>query len=257
MVQIDVKNLSFSYDTAPILKNVELRIKEGTFAGIVGPNGSGKTTLAKNIMRALVPERKTVFLSGEDIRDLTHKKLARKLAAVPQSTVIEYDFTVEDIVLMGRAPHIGRFERESKRDFDSVEEAMKRTDIWHLRKRSVREISGGERQRVIIARALAQEPSVLVLDEPVSHLDIKHQIGLMELTKKLCREKNITVLAILHDLNFAMAYCDQVMLVHQGSIKVDGKPEAVLTQARIKEVYDIDVYIIDHPKTGLPYIMTV
>jgi iron complex transport system ATP-binding protein len=110
---------------------------------------------------------------------------------------------------------------------------------------------------VIIARALAQEPSVLVLDEPVSHLDIKHQIGLMELTKKFCREKNIMVLAILHDLNFAMAYCDQVMLVRQGSIKEDGKPEAVLTQARIKEVYDIDVYIIDHPIKDLPYIMTV
>ncbi len=257
MYQIEVNNLSYSYGREPILKGVELRIAKGTFAGIVGPNGSGKTTLAKNIMRALSPEKKTVYISGEDVRDMTHKALAVKLAAVPQSTVIEYDFTVEDIVLMGRAPHIGRFQRETKRDFDIVEEAMQKTDIWHLRKRSVREISGGERQRVIIARALAQEPSVLVLDEPVSHLDIKHQIGLMELTKKLCREKNITVLAILHDLNFAMAYCDQVMLVHQGQIKDDGRPETVLTRARIKEVYDIDVCIIEHPKTGQPYIMTV
>ncbi len=257
MFEIEVRNLSCGYDKKQVLKDVGLRIEKGVFVGIVGPNGSGKTTLAKNIMRSLTPDKKTVFLSGEDILALSHKVLAKKLGTVPQSSVIDYDFSVHDIVLMGRAPHIGRFQRESKRDFDIVEAAMRKADIWHLRGRSIREISGGERQRAIIARALAQEPSILVLDEPVTHLDIKHQIRLMALTKDLCRDGDMTVIVILHDLNFAMTYCDQVLLVHQGRITDDGKPEAVLTESRIEEVYGIETCIVRHPKTGKPYIMTI
>lgn len=256
MYPVEVKKLSHSYDTSLILKDVSLKVNKGDFAGIVGPNGSGKTTLVKNIMRSLTPDRDTVFVSGEDVRSLSTKNLAKVLGAVPQTNVIEYDFTAHEIVLMGRAPHIGRFQRESEYDFDIVESAMKKTDTWHFKDRSVKELSGGERQRVIIARALAQEPEVLVLDEPVTHLDIKHQIGLMELTKNLCQEKGITVIAILHDLNFAMSYCDHVMLVHQGSIVESGSPRHILTEENIKSVYDIDVCIVDHPKTGQPYIVT-
>lgn len=256
MYPVEVKKLSHSYDATPILKGVSLQVRNGDFAGIVGPNGSGKTTLAKNIMRLLSPEKGTVFISGEDVKALTQKELAKVLGSVPQTNVIDYDFTAQEIVLMGRAPHIGRFQRESLRDFSIVEEAMKKTDTWHLKDRSVKELSGGERQRVIIARALAQEPEILVLDEPVTHLDIKHQIGLMELTKKLCDEKGITVIAILHDLNFAMSYCDHVMLVHNGHIVNSGKPDVILTEESIKKVYGIEVCIVNHPKTGQPYILT-
>lgn len=257
MYPVRVEKLSHSYDDTPILKDVSLKVEKGDFAGIVGPNGSGKTTLIKNIMRSLSPEKDKVFVSGSDVREISHKHLAKILGTVPQTNVIEYDFTAREVVLMGRAPHIGRFQRESSRDYDIVEEAMKRTDTWHFRDRSVKELSGGERQRVIIARALAQEPEVLVLDEPVTHLDIKHQIALMELTRNLCREKGITVVAILHDLNFAMSYCDHVMLVHEGKIISSGKPEAILTEESIKSVYGVDVCIVDHPKTGTPYIMTI
>lgn len=256
MYPVEVKKLSHSYDTTLILKDVSLKVNKGDFAGIVGPNGSGKTTLVKNIMRTLTPDKDTVFLSGEDVRSLSTKNLAKVLGAVPQTNVIEYDFSAHDIVLMGRAPHIGRFKRESENDYKIVEAAMRKTDTWHFKDRSVKELSGGERQRVIIARALAQEPDVLVLDEPVTHLDIKHQIGLMELTKDLCQEKGITVIAILHDLNFAISYCDHVMLVHDGEVIKSGKPINILTEENIKSVYDIDVCIVAHPKTGKPYIVT-
>lgn len=256
MYPVEVKNLRHSYEATEVLKGVSLQVNKGDFAGIVGPNGSGKTTLVKNIMRSLSPSKDTVFISGEDVRSLSHKSLAKSLGAVPQTNVIDYDFSARDIVLMGRAPHIGRFQRESEKDYQIVEESMKKTDTWHLKDRSIRELSGGERQRVIIARALAQEPGVLILDEPVTHLDIKHQISLMELTKSLCREKGITVIAILHDLNFAMTYCDHVMLVHKGEIVENGNPHQILTEESIRAVYGIDVCIVDHPRTGMPYILT-
>ncbi|WP_430884187.1 ABC transporter ATP-binding protein [Fusibacter sp. JL216-2] len=257
MYPVEVKNLSHAYDTTPILKGINLKIEKGSFSGIVGPNGSGKTTLVKNIMRSISPHKKTVFLSGMDVRSMTQKDLAKVLGAVPQSNVIEYDFTAEEIVLMGRAPHIGRFQRESNRDYAIAEEAMKKTDTWQYKDRSVKELSGGERQRVIIARALAQQPDILILDEPVTHLDIRHQIALMELTRTLCKDKGITVVAILHDLNFAMTYCDHVILVHKGEIVESGKPDRILTEENIRGVYGIDVCIVDHPKTGAPYILTI
>lgn len=253
--QVEVKNLSHAYDVKPVLKDVSIEIEEGSFTGVVGPNGSGKTTLVKHITRTLDPDRRTVYISGSDVRDMDYKTLARKVATVRQTNVIEYDFSVEDVVMMGRSPHLRRFQKESASDRKICEDAMVKTDVWHLRERSVKDLSGGERQRVVIARALAQEPDVLVLDEPVTHLDIRHQIGLMELVKALSTDRKMTVVAVLHDLNFALSYCDKLYLVDHGDIRRGGQPDTVLTEESIKAVYGIDVCIVPHPRTGRPYIV--
>lgn len=255
MNPLHVENLRFAYDQKRILSDISFEIKEGSFTGIIGPNGSGKTTMAKLISKLLKTKKRTVFINNEDINTIKVSELAKEMALVPQVSAINYDLTVYEVVLLGRTPHLKRFQRESNRDHEIVMRALEETDTLQFKDRMIHQLSGGERQRVIIARALAQEPKILVLDEPVTYLDVHHQLQVMALIKELSISRNMTIVIILHDLNYAMKYCDQVVLLKEGQIYKHGQPKKVVTPEHIKAVYDIDVSIINHPVTNLPLVV--
>ena len=255
MDSLAINNLNFSYDQKSILSDINLNIDSGSFTGIIGPNGSGKTTLAKLISKLLKADKNTVAINDMDINDIKISELAKFMAMVPQASSVNYDLTVYEVVLMGRTPHLKRFQRESDEDFKIVKEVMEETDTWIFRDRLIHQLSGGERQRVIIARTLAQEPKILILDEPVTYLDIHHQLQIMSLIKKLSTTRKMTIIMILHDLNYALTYCDHVVLLSDGKVFKHGHPGDVVTIEHIKSVYDIDVSIINHPVTEKPMVV--
>lgn len=257
MYPIKINNLNCTLGNEQILYNINLKIEKHKFYSIIGPNGSGKTTLLKNISKALEPDKNTIFIEEKDIRELKNKELAKKIAYVPQNTQIDFDFPVMDLVLMGRAPYLKNFQNESSTDIDIVKNAMKLTNTWYLKDRNINDISGGERQRVLIARALAQQTDILLLDEPISNLDIHHQISVLDTIKTLNIEKNITVVTVLHDLSIAAQYSDYLILMDKGKLQAQGIPEDVLTAENIKKVYDMDILILKNPITQKPYIIPV
>ena len=241
---LETKNITFSYDRKEVLKDINLAVEEADFLGIIGPNGSGKTTLLKMLCRGLKPGQGRVLFKGEDIFKLDTRFVAKNIAMVPQDETIIFPFTVFELVMMGRSPYIDRFSWEKQEDIRIVESAMKLADISRLKDRSIDELSSGERQRVFIARALAQMPKVLLLDEPTSHLDINHQLDILELTKKLNENVKITVVMISHDINLASKYCKRLVLLKNGKIFTEGKAKKVITRKVIKQVYGVDVELI-------------
>ncbi len=251
---LDIESISFNYGTAKVLEDITFKADRGECIGIIGPNGSGKSTLLKTLSKVLRPSSGKVILSGKELEQYSPKELATHMAVVPQDTNIDFDFTCLDVVLMGRNPHMGRFQLEGKKDHDIAREAMMLTSTWHLRKRPFSEVSGGERQRIIIARALAQEPAVLLLDEPVSHLDINHQIEILDLVERLKAQRGLVIIVVLHDLNLAARYCDRLMLLYGNKILATGRPEEVLTRENIGLAFRANVAIRKHPLTGYLYI---
>lgn len=255
---LEIKDLTFSYDSDNnILKKLNFNIEKGKFYTILGPNGSGKTTLIKIIAKALKVDRNKVLLNDEDINIIKSNTLAKKIAVVPQYTSTEFDFSVQDIVLMGRSPHISRFSSPGEKDNNIVQNAMELTNTWHLRHKNINALSGGERQRVIVARAISQETEIVLLDEPISHLDIHHQIEILNNIKRLNKEKKKTIIAVLHDLNIATAYSDYMILMNNGKIHSSGTPEEVLKKEVIKEVYGLDVHILYDPIGNRPFIVPI
>ena len=242
---LQVKDLFFSYCDRIILKNVSLTIYKGEFIGIIGPNGSGKSTLLKNIYRALKPQKGTILLDGEDLYHIHAKKAARKMGVVGQENVVPFDFKVEEIVAMGRSPYKRLFSPDTPEDKKIVNQSLKQIGMEKMARRSYSQLSGGEKQRVIIARVLAQQPEILILDEPTNHLDVRHQLKIFDLIKKL----DVTVIAAIHDLNIAALYCDKIYVLKNGEIYQSGPPEKVLTPQLIYEVYGIKADVAIHPKT--------
>ncbi|MDK2879699.1 MAG: cobalamin transport system ATP-binding protein [Thermoanaerobacteraceae bacterium] len=252
---LKVENLNFKYQDTDVLKGINLEVNAGDFVGILGPNGCGKTTLLNNINQWLKPHRGSIYLKNINIRKLKPKILAKHIATVPQDTSIEMSFTVEQVVLMGRNPYLVNFEAEKERDFAIAEESMKYMDIWHLKEKPVRELSGGEKQRVLIARALAQEPELLLLDEPTSHLDINYQWELLGFLKKLCLNRGITIIAVMHDINLASMFCDKIILLKDHKIFKMGPLIDVINEKNIKEVFNMDVHVCFQEYTGRPVIV--
>lgn len=240
-MKLKIKEIEFSFESSKVLDDISFELKSGEFLGIIGPNGSGKTTLLKTIATLLKPKIGSVLLDGKNLSKLSSREVARKIGMVPQNSATA-PFSLFDVVLMGRTPHLRRFERESKKDFEIAERAMRTTDIWHLRKRNLLEISGGERQRAAIARALTQKPQVLLLDEPTLHLDIKNQLEIMDMIKNLTK-KGLIVISVLHDLNLAARYSDFLLLLDRGKIASFGRVEKVLRSKTLEEVYGISVEI--------------
>jgi iron complex transport system ATP-binding protein len=254
---IKISGLSFGYSEALVLKNIDLEFPNAGFTSIVGPNGSGKSTLLKQISGILKPSQGSLYMNQRDITSFDKKEIARIMSVVPQNTALEFDFKVMDVVLMGRYPYLKRFRGETLRDKEIAIENMKYTNTLHLKDRSFNELSGGERQRVILAQALTQQPEILLLDEPISHLDLQHQIEIMTLIKKLSLDKKLTVIAVLHDLNIAAAYSDYIIMMKEGQISCQGTPVEAFTVPKIKDVFNIDVVVEVSSYTNKPYIYAI
>lgn len=256
-IAVEIKDVSFGYDQNYIINNINYKIEKNKFYTIVGPNGSGKTTLLRLISKGLNVNTGSVLVNNKNIKSMSNIALAKIMASVPQTSHIEFDFTAEEVVMMGRTPYMRRFAIETYKDLEIVHNAMKFTKTYEMRNKKITKMSGGELQRVIISRAIAQEPSILLLDEPISHLDIQHQIELLSMIRNLNIEKNITVIAVLHDLNMAMEFSDKVLLVENGKIVASGLPEEVLTKENIENVYKVKVCVAKHPITKKPYIIPI
>jgi iron complex transport system ATP-binding protein len=254
---IKLESASFRYPGREIFHDLSLSLEEGEILSLIGPNSSGKTTLLKLMDGLLEPQRGKVFLDGEELRRLSRSRVAKRVAVVPQEMEVPFSFTVGEIVLMGRAPYLGRFGWETRKDLDIAREAMALTDVAELEERMFAELSQGEKQRVSMARALAQQPGVILLDEPASHLDINHQVEIHELIRRLNLEKNLTVLNISHDLNLAAEYSHRMVLLHRGSIYALGTPSTVITEENIRRVYETTVMVEKNPISGAPRVTPV
>ena len=255
MVLLNVDGVECRYGSVKVLDDVSLSVKGGDFVGVLGPNGSGKTTLLKSISRILKPHKGTILLNEADIYSLKSTDVAKQLAVVPQDTSIGFNFAALDIVLMGRNPHMKRFQMESEADMAIARKVMKLTNIWHLAERPINELSGGEKQRVIIARALAQEPKILLLDEPLTHLDIVNQLEIMDLVKDLCVKENLVVLAVFHDFNLAARYCTSAVMLKKGKVFSAGSLTDVMTSENIKSVFNVDAIVTKHLVTNSIFVI--
>lgn len=243
------------YGGAPVLKGVCLRLSRGEFVGLLGPNGSGKSTLLRVLSGVLKPQRGQVWLAGKPLRNLSAKEVAQQLAFVPQREEVAFAFTAWEVVLLGRAPYIGWWGKERVEDVRATERAMQRTDCLALAERAVGTLSGGERQRVVLARGLAQETPLLFLDEPLTHLDVSHQVGTLSLLRQLNREEGLTVLAALHDINLASEFCDRLLVLQQGRVVADGAPAEVVTPELLARVFGVDAWVRVNPATGRPHML--
>jgi len=242
-VTLRINNIACRYDAADVLENINFSAKGGDFIGVIGPNASGKSTLLKSISKVLKPHTGVVLLNEKDVYTFKSAEIAKNLAVVPQESVISFAFTALEVVLMGRTPHLNRFEMESTQDLIIAQKSMELTNTWYLAERPIDTLSGGEKQRIIIARALTQEPRVLLLDEPTDHLDINHQIEILDLIKRLSKEKEMVVIGVFHDLNIVSQYCDRLILLHKGRIFAAGGAGDVLTGENIEKVYGVKVTV--------------
>lgn len=251
-MRLDVDNLSVTMRRKPIVNKVSLQVADGEFVGLLGPNGSGKSTLLRSIYRLIKNYTGSIRWDDIDAHQISQKTFAQRIAVVSQFNEIAFDFSVADVVLMGRSPHLGILSRETKSDEDIVSEALRKVDLVAFKERSFASLSGGERQRVVLARALAQQPRFLVLDEPTNHLDIKHQLSTLAIVKEL----GISCLAALHDLAMASHFVDRVYLMKEGAFVADGTPQQVVTTSMIKDVYDVESTVTPDQIGGLTITYT-
>ncbi len=244
---IDIDHLQVTLSKKIIVDGVTLDVEKGEFVGIIGPNGSGKSTLLKTVYRVLKASDGIITIDGRDISEMTLKESALKTSVVTQHNYYNFDFKAKDVVLMGRAPHKKSMEMDNNEDYKIVDDALERVGMTDFAERSFYTLSGGEQQRVVLARALAQQTGCMILDEPTNHLDVKYQLQLMDVVGSL----GVTVLAALHDLNIAAAYCDRLYLMKDGKVFTSGTPQEVLTEENILEVYGVKATVGISPNTGL------
>lgn len=250
MEVVRIERLSFSYSGDFSIDDVSISVGRGEVVSLLGPNGSGKTTLIKCINALLVPKKGEILIAGTNVKDYSRTDLARVIGYVPQSHEPSFPFTVFDVVLMGRVAHLDIFQQPSSSDYKKAEDALHTVGLGHLREKPYTQISGGERQLALIARALAQEPQVLVLDEPTAHLDFKNQILTLQIIRRLSHEKKIAVILSLHDPNHALLFTDKTALVCQGKIISFGPSSEVINRESISQIYGIDVDIVPHGGYG-------
>lgn len=248
-MKVSTQNLHISLGGTEILKGIDFHTSANSFIGIIGPNGSGKSTLLKCIYRTLKPTAGAVSLDGISLQTLSLKQSAKKVAVVAQHNHYNFDFTVKEVVMLGRAPHKRMLDRDTKEDFALTEASLKQVGMQDFSERLFSSLSGGEQQRVLLARALTQQTPCLILDEPTNHLDIKYQLQLMDIVKDL----DITVIAAIHDLNIAAMYCDLIYVMKHGEIVTKGTPKEVLIPETIEKIYEIKADVIE--KNGVLHIL--
>ena len=256
-VPLHVEGLHFSYGTNQVLRGLDLEVEQGEMLGLVGPNGSGKSTLLSIIAGVLPPQRGKVFSDGTSLQRLKPRQRAKLVAMVPQNPAVPQGFTVLEVVLMGRNPHLGLLQWEGREDLEVARRVMEQTDTWDLAHRLLSSLSGGERQRVFMARALAQETLLLLLDEPTAHLDIGYQPAVLDLIQKIRRDSKVTVVAAMHDLSLAAQYCTRIAALHQGAIHMVGEPADVMTPEVVATVFGAEVSVVHHPVHGTPVVLPI
>ncbi len=252
---IRAEDIWAGYGDRVVLKGVNLKIARGEFVGLLGPNGSGKSTLLRVLSGVLKPSRGRVWLDGQPLHRLHAKDVAKRLAFVPQREEVAFGFTAWQVVLLGRAPYIGWWGKECADDVRATQQAMERTDCLSVAERAFGTLSGGERQRVVLARGLAQATPLLLLDEPLTHLDVTHQVGTLSLLRQLNREEGLTVLAALHDINLASEFCDRLLVLRQGQVVAEGTPSQVVTPKLLARVFGLDAWVRVNPATGRPHVL--
>lgn len=254
---LEVDGISFQYSSSMVIEDICFQAEPGEVIGILGPNGCGKTTLLKILNRNLKARTGTVLIDGNEINNITKKEIAQRMAVVPQNNEISFSFTVMDIVMMGRMPNLDRFEMENEEDLRIVFDAMEKCNILQFADRFINHLSGGERQRAIIARALAQEPRILLMDEPTLHLDVNHQIDMLDMVKSLARENGLTVVIVSHDLSLAARYCDRLFLISEHHIIASGRVTDVLTPENMRRVFSIEAYLEHNERVGGPVVQII
>lgn len=255
MKEFELRDITFAYgEEKPIFQNLSLGIEEGKILGIIGPNGVGKTTLLRILSGALAPSQGEVFYRGKPLKNMEYRNIAQHIAFVSQRENLAFSYRVIDYVLLGRTPHLGRFYLEGKEDYRIAQKALELTDCLPFQERIMENLSGGEWQRVRIARALAQEPRTLLLDEPSVFLDMKHQMEIFNLLKSL-NKRGITIVVVNHDLNFASEYCEKLILLRDGKVFAQGEPEEVITERSLWETFGLQVRVMRNPLTGKPHVL--
>jgi iron complex transport system ATP-binding protein len=255
MTKLEMQNVTLGYGHKVVVEDITLRMKPGEMMGLVGPNGCGKSTIIKALSRVISPYSGRILLGGKDISRISRRDLSRLLGVVPQIPLLPSAFTAFEVVLMGRNPHLGLFQYEGTKDMAIAWRAMEKTQVKHLAQRRIGELSGGEIQCVVIARVLAQETEIVLLDEPTANLDISRQVEILDVIKSLCQQHGLIVVAALHDLNLAAQYCDRLVLINNGRIYAEGTPAEVITDDNIKAVYGAGSYVYSHPLSGLPAVL--
>ena len=245
-MKLETKKITYSIDGKLIIDGIDISVKEGEFVGIVGPNGCGKSTLLKNIYKVFTPDSGAAFIDGEDLAKLSNKKTAKKMSVMQQENIVDFDMTVYDMVMLGRFAHQKLFSGSSDEDRKVVKEYIKEVGLEGYENRYFLSLSGGEKQRTLLARALSQKTPLILLDEPTNHLDIGYQYQIMNILKR----QNLTLLCCVHDLNIAATYCDRLILMKKKEVFDIGTPKEMLTRENIKALFDIDTTIIENEKTG-------
>lgn len=247
---LEIVDLAFSYPTNLIIDGVNLKINKGEFVGLIGPNGCGKSTLLKNVYRTLKPKNGNIYFEDKNIQNLSYKETAKKISVISQNETIVFDFTVEEIVAMGRHPYKKLFDIDTKEEHDFIIKCLDYLGMKDKAKENYAYLSGGEQQRVLLAKAIAQDTNFMILDEPTNHLDIRYQMQIFDLLKNM----NMTVFTAIHDLNLATLYCDRLILMDNGKIIKDGSVEEVMTEQNIKEIYKVDVKVYKQETTKKLYV---
>ncbi len=254
---VEIKNLTYSYENRAVLENISISIEKGSFFIIIGPNGSGKTTLLKLIAGIQKPAKGQINILGQPLAHFTRKSLAQTVAMVAQMAAMEFPFTVEEMVLMGRSPHKGMLGLDNRSDMEIARQSMTFTEVEHLARRKLYQLSGGEQQRVFIARAICQEPEIILLDEPTAALDLGHQVKVMDLMERLQLEKGVTIVMVSHDVNLAAIYGNSLMLLKEGKIVSIGSPVKVLTYESLEKAYGCTLIVDKSPLGQFPRITLV
>ena len=252
---IKIRNLTVGYFRKEVIENLSVDFEQGEFIALLGPNGAGKSTLLKSIIGFLIPEKGEVLIKNKSVSNWNKNELARNISFIPQDFKLQFDYLVEDLVLMGRFPYLGYWQSYAQKDKEITQNVLKQLDLFKLRKKQFSQLSGGERKRVTIARALAQETDILLMDEAFANLDINHQLEIMQLLSEINLKQKKLIILVSHNINLASEYCQRILMMKHGKLIADGNPEEIITTENLKKLYKTNLKIIPNPLTGKPNLI--